>query len=160
MSFAIEVPAHHAYSLQLTLDALIGETAALKEAGLLAVTAGELIDGGGSVNEWLADLEICVDAAIGQSVVMPVRDASTLQHIVYGLSAVLVWADGMRRDGRLLTTLSIEALAAWGEVEKVVGLGGRTSGGIGPQWGSGTGETASPSHSGVDLLQVIHVDAA
>lgn len=126
-----EIPRTHAEILCSALDAVRGETAMLKVAGLLHVSADDLLDGGAIVHRWLADLATSVKEARGDRVRLPVRDAGELQQVVYGLSPVLVWADELRRDGRLATRLPFEALAAWAEVERIAGLGGRTAKAVG-----------------------------
>ena len=127
MRSPIEVPAAHAASLRTTLDAVRGETEVLKAAGLLSVSADDLLDGGGTVNGWIADLSDAVDNATTPTVALPLRDPGMLQHIVYGMSSVLVWANELRREGRTATTIPVEAVAAWSAIERAAGLGGRTA---------------------------------
>lgn len=131
VSKPVEIPRTHVEMLCSAIDAVRGETAMLKVAGLLHVSADDLLDGGAVVHRWLADLCTAAEEASADRVRLPVRDAGELQQIVYGLSPVLVWADELRREGRLVTRLPIEALAAWSEVERIAGLGGRTATAIG-----------------------------
>lgn len=139
MSSTLNVPIHHARSLQSNLDAIRGETSALKACGLLTVSADDLLDGGGTVHQWIADLERALQAAsdglpTGLSdgmVALPQRDIGIMQHIVYGMSAVLVWTEELHRSGRVSTALCGEALSAWAAFESACGMGGRTSGALG-----------------------------
>lgn len=152
MASPISVPVQHADSLRRTVDAVRGETYALKAAGLLAVSADDLLDGGGETNLWLADLEHVTDTAAmdglrhGAEVTLPLRDPGVLQQVVYGLSAVLVWAHELHAEGRVATTIPMEALTAWAEVERRAGLGGRTA--------AAMGANARHPYAGEDALLV------
>lgn len=140
MPTTIPVPTAQATCLHETLDAVRGETQVLKTAGLLSVSADDLLDGGGTgLGDWMGDLAVAVEDASGATVLLPVRDPGMLQHIVYGMSAVLVWANELRTEGRLATTIPTEAVAAWSEIERVAGLGGRTAMAMGYESGRLTG---------------------
>lgn len=131
MHTTIQVSRTHADVLRGTLDAIRGETHALKAAGLLDVCADELFTGAGTVHAWIGDLATAIATASGDVVTLPVREVGTLQHLVYSLSAVLVWADELRCEGRMASVIPAEAMIAWNEIERVAGLGGRTSLGLG-----------------------------
>ncbi len=108
------------------LSELRGETLARCVAGRLSVCADDLLGAAGSVECWLADLETQLAAAEGETVDLPDREAWELRHVVYTVSAVLVWADCLRREGTLHTALPADALRAWAQVESEAGMPGRT----------------------------------
>lgn len=154
----IRIHAQHARSLVDTIDAIRGETHMLKAAGLLGVCADDLLDGGGTVNAWIASLETALVRSTGPLITLPPAEAWALQHVVYSLSAVLVWAHEMRRDGRIATVVASEALTAWAEVERTAGLGGRTSTALG--WRTGVLTAPHVDVVAVDDLPVASPSAA
>lgn len=131
MSFLEKAPATTARSLCSTIDALRGETGMLRATGALAIDVDDLLDGGGAVQRWLADLATAAAMSDQRHLDLPDRDPGVLQQVVYSISAVLVWAHELWLDGRIATTVPMEALHAWDLVERAAGLGGRTAAAIG-----------------------------
>lgn len=124
------LPRRLAVEFLAAVDALRGETAALHAADLLGVTVDDLLDAAEGTQAWLADLAAAVEHTAGDPV-LPQREPWSQVHVVYAVSAVLVWAERLREEGRLATRLSIDALAAWERVEHLAGVGGRTAGAFG-----------------------------
>lgn len=116
------IPRPSAEALSRCLDAVRVETAALVAAGLLAVSADDLIGGATDVREWLADLDGAIRASRTTSVPLPTGREGGLQQVVYTLSAVLVWAAELRDEGRVVSRVGDDALAAWAAVEEAAGL--------------------------------------
>ena len=125
------IPLSHAASLALTLDAICRETAGMVESGELTVSADDLIGGPGEVRSWWADLTLAIVTGGGDGVRLPSRDLGGIQPVVYTLSAILVWAAELAAEGRSVTTIPLDALAAWEVVEDAAGLKGRTAAAIG-----------------------------
>lgn len=123
------IPRRFAEELLGTLDAIRGESAALCLSGALSVSADDLLDGADGSHGWMADLAAAATGLDDEAcdVALPAREPWALQQIVYTVSAVLVWADGLRREGRLRTVVTLECLAAWERVEHLAGMSGRTA---------------------------------
>lgn len=131
MSMLETVPTTTVESLCATIDALRGETGMLKATGGLAVDVDDLLDGGGVTQRWLAEAATQAAMTDARHVRLPGWEPGMLQQVVYTLSAVLVWAHEMWKEGRIATCVPMEALHAWDMVERSAGLGGRTSAAIG-----------------------------
>ncbi|WP_370323868.1 hypothetical protein [Euzebya sp.] len=129
------IPLVGAVSLCATIEAIRAETAAAHQMGVLSVDADELLAAAGASLGWLAALrasadvadDLAVSAAGVPEVALPDVADWELGGVVYGISAVLVWADDLRREGLLSTDLPASALAAWDVVEGLAGQPGRTA---------------------------------
>ncbi|CAN5212049.1 hypothetical protein BH23ACT9_BH23ACT9_11520 [soil metagenome] len=130
MSHPVRIPAAHAAALVRTLDAIRAETAGLVDDSQLSVSADDLLDGAAEVAAWLADLDAAVCRSTSAAVAVPRRDPGTLQHIVFTVSAIMVWAEELACERITMTGVSAEAMVAWRLVERAAGLEGRTSGAL------------------------------
>jgi hypothetical protein len=123
----VALPTDAVRSLCRALRQIRVETAELAAAGRLSVTADDLLDPAGTVVGWLEELTAAAGVATGASVPLPRREPWALQHVAYTVSAVLVWAEALQADGRLAAWLPDDALAAWGAIEALAGMPGRTA---------------------------------
>ena len=120
------MPTGHARALVAVVHELREETRAIAAAGLLAASFDDLLAEPGPLLRWLDEVARACDVEGGGSIVLPVPRDGTLQQVAYGLAALLVWAATLCADGRLLTVLPNEALAAFAVLEDAAGLPRRT----------------------------------
>lgn len=99
--------------------------------GSLGVSADDLMPQAGQIDQWLTDITRLAMAAEGGVVITPTLPNGDLRHIVYTISAILVWSDELRRDHRLMTTIPPLALSVWTEIEGYAGMPGRTIAALG-----------------------------
>jgi hypothetical protein len=125
------LPAEGVLALCRGIQEIREETANAVLDGSLGVSADDLMPQAGQVDVWLTDITRLAMAAEGGVVVTPTLPNGELRHIVYTISAILVWADELRRDHRLMTTIPPLALSVWTEIEAYAGMPGRTVAALG-----------------------------
>lgn len=157
------MPAALARDLVSTVDAIRGETTALQQVGLLQIDADYLLRGMPEVLLWLAELEVrIVMAPADGPIPLPQLAPRALEHLVVCLSALLVWANDLRRDARISTVVGLEALTGWEQLEHAAGMSGRTLSAFGIDPGAfrrGSGAQA-PARRSTDLADLaVEVDA-